>query len=130
VPGQTPLDSPEKSVLSDRLDSWKEIAAYLKRDVRTVQRYGRWLAARLPRPTSRLKLGWDKASELLKGTAPQVFTRVEQAAGAAYCGGSASGSEASGQGGSSFTRTHKIANGRIVNTIATSKPSRATSPIL
>jgi hypothetical protein len=65
VPGQTPLDSPEKSVLIDRLESWKEIAAYLKRDVRTVQRYGRWLAARLPRPTSRLKLGWDKASELL-----------------------------------------------------------------
>src|SRR5688572_20575087 len=24
---------------SDRLDSWKEIAAYLKRDVRTVQRW-------------------------------------------------------------------------------------------
>jgi tetratricopeptide (TPR) repeat protein len=39
VPGQTPLGPPEKSVLSDRLDSWKEIAAYLKRDVRTVQRW-------------------------------------------------------------------------------------------
>src|SRR6201984_1355087 len=75
VPSQTPLDSAEKPVSSDRLDSWKEIAAYLKRDVRTVQRYGRWLAALLPRPTSRLKLEWDKASELLKRTGPQVFTR-------------------------------------------------------
>lgn len=39
MPGQTPLDPPEKPVSSDRLDSWKEIAAYLKRDVRTVQRW-------------------------------------------------------------------------------------------
>src|SRR5215813_14647812 len=27
------------STLTDRLDSWKEIAAYLRRDVRTVQRW-------------------------------------------------------------------------------------------
>ena len=27
--------------LEDRLDSWKEIAAYLKRDVTTVQQIGR-----------------------------------------------------------------------------------------
>ena len=34
--GQTPVDPPE-----DRLDSWKEIAAYVKRGVRTVQRWER-----------------------------------------------------------------------------------------
>jgi Tol biopolymer transport system component len=33
--GQTPSERP----LGDRLDSWKEIAAYLKRDVTTVQRW-------------------------------------------------------------------------------------------
>lgn len=31
--------APETDVRSDRLDSWKEIALYLKRDVRTVQRW-------------------------------------------------------------------------------------------
>ena len=34
-PGTSPLDSPAE----DRLDSWKEIAAYLDRDVTTVQRW-------------------------------------------------------------------------------------------
>lgn len=34
--GQTPVDPVE-----DRLDSWKEIAAYVKRGVRTVQRWER-----------------------------------------------------------------------------------------
>ena len=34
--GETPLRTPQSE---DRLDSWKEIAAYLKRDVRTVQRW-------------------------------------------------------------------------------------------
>ena len=29
------------AVAKDRLDSWKEIAGYLKRDVRTVQRWER-----------------------------------------------------------------------------------------
>src|SRR5688572_5086126 len=33
-----PADSPPDSA-ADRLDSWKEIAAYLKRDVSTVQRW-------------------------------------------------------------------------------------------
>jgi hypothetical protein len=31
--------SPGPPQSEDRLDSWKEIAAYLKRDVRTVQRW-------------------------------------------------------------------------------------------
>jgi hypothetical protein len=30
---------PSERPLEDRLDSWKEIAAYLKRDVTTVQRW-------------------------------------------------------------------------------------------
>src|SRR5512135_2313717 len=30
---------PQVSAAADRLDSWKEIAVYLKRDVRTVQRW-------------------------------------------------------------------------------------------
>jgi TolB-like protein len=34
-PGTSPTESPPR----DRLDSWKEIAAYLKRDVTTVQRW-------------------------------------------------------------------------------------------
>lgn len=33
------LDSPETGSSPDRLDSWKDIAAYLKRDVSTVQRW-------------------------------------------------------------------------------------------
>ena len=39
---ETPLDSaPPPRPLSDRLDSWKKIAVYLKRDVSTVQRWER-----------------------------------------------------------------------------------------
>ena len=34
-----PPDPPESKAVSDRLDSWKEIAAYLKRDVTTVRRW-------------------------------------------------------------------------------------------
>src|ERR1700685_2611761 len=34
--GEPPLRTPQSE---DRLDSWKEIAAYLKRDVTTVQRW-------------------------------------------------------------------------------------------
>ena len=34
-----PPNAPQAQVASDRLDSWKEIAAYLKRDVTTVRRW-------------------------------------------------------------------------------------------
>ena len=34
-----PPDPPQATVVTDRLDSWKEIAAYLKRDVTTVRRW-------------------------------------------------------------------------------------------
>ena len=34
-----PLRAPVKLTRGDRLDSWKEIAGYLKRDIRTVQRW-------------------------------------------------------------------------------------------
>jgi tetratricopeptide (TPR) repeat protein len=34
-----PLDTASSSSAGDRLDSWKEIAVYLRRDVRTVQRW-------------------------------------------------------------------------------------------
>ena len=34
-----PMDRPGESSAGERLDSWKEIAAYLKREVRTVQRW-------------------------------------------------------------------------------------------
>ena len=38
--GEPSLGTPQSaSPLEDRLDSWKEIAAYLKRDVTTVQRW-------------------------------------------------------------------------------------------
>jgi hypothetical protein len=37
--GEPPLRTPQSE---DRLDSWKEIAACLKRDVRTVQRWENW----------------------------------------------------------------------------------------
>jgi hypothetical protein len=38
--GEAPLATPtSERPLEDRLDSWKEIAAYLKRDVTTVQRW-------------------------------------------------------------------------------------------
>ena len=37
-PPQFPPDAPAEDTI-DRLDSWKEIAAYLRRDVRTVQRW-------------------------------------------------------------------------------------------
>ena len=38
--GEQPLGSPPAETLpKDRLDSWKEIAAYLERDVTTVQRW-------------------------------------------------------------------------------------------
>jgi TolB-like protein/tetratricopeptide (TPR) repeat protein len=36
---ETPLGAPSVKPALDRLDSWKEIAAYLKRDVTTVQRW-------------------------------------------------------------------------------------------
>ena len=36
---ETPLGTPSVKPASGRLDSWKEIAAYLKRDVTTVQRW-------------------------------------------------------------------------------------------
>ena len=36
-----PIDSPNPLAETDRLDSWKEIAAHLKRDVSTVQRWER-----------------------------------------------------------------------------------------
>ena len=36
---ETPLSTPSVKPSVDRLDSWKEIAAYLKRDVTTVQRW-------------------------------------------------------------------------------------------
>ena len=38
---ETPLSTPSVKPALDRLDSWKEIAAYLKRDVTTVQRWER-----------------------------------------------------------------------------------------
>ena len=38
--GEPSLGTPQSARLpEDRLDSWKEIAAYLKRDVTTVQRW-------------------------------------------------------------------------------------------
>ena len=49
----------------DRLDSWKEIAAYLNRDVRTVQRWEK--TARLPvrrHPGGRLRTAYAYRSEL------------------------------------------------------------------
>lgn len=51
--------------VADRLDSWKEIAAYLHRDVRTVQRWEK--AARLPvhrHATSRLRTAYAYRTEL------------------------------------------------------------------
>ena len=36
--------------LEDRLDSWREIASYLKRDVTTVQRWEKGGNARPPAP--------------------------------------------------------------------------------
>jgi len=36
-----PVSGPDDRLSSDRLDSWKEIASYLGRDVRTVQRWER-----------------------------------------------------------------------------------------
>lgn len=36
---ELPSDAPESRVRESRLDSWKEIAAYLRRDVSTVQRW-------------------------------------------------------------------------------------------
>src|SRR5271170_2708258 len=35
----TPIPLPPRSDTEDRLESWKEIASYLKREVRTVQRW-------------------------------------------------------------------------------------------
>jgi hypothetical protein len=37
--GEPPLRTPQSE---DRLDSWKEIGACLKRDLRTVQRWEKW----------------------------------------------------------------------------------------
>jgi TolB-like protein/Flp pilus assembly protein TadD len=39
MPDSPQVDSREHAGLGDRLDSWKEIATYLRRDVRTVQRW-------------------------------------------------------------------------------------------
>ena len=39
VADRHPPGRPSEPPASDRLDSWKEIAAYLKRAVRTVQRW-------------------------------------------------------------------------------------------
>lgn len=44
--GGAPSLGPSKSSPEDRLDSWKEIATYLRREVRTVQRWE--ISARLP----------------------------------------------------------------------------------
>ena len=39
MPEPSPGTAPSERPLDDRLDSWKEIAGYLKRDVTTVQRW-------------------------------------------------------------------------------------------
>jgi hypothetical protein len=39
--GRTPNQGPPTRTLQDKLDSWKAIAAYVKRDVTTVQRWER-----------------------------------------------------------------------------------------
>ena len=49
----TPLSGPAESPLDGRLESWKEIAAYLRREVRTVQRWEK--SAGLP--VHRLQIG-------------------------------------------------------------------------
>jgi len=55
--GPSPRQTPQSATTShDRLDSWKEVAAYLKRDVTTVRRCERQFA--LPvRRLQRRKLG-------------------------------------------------------------------------
>ena len=51
-PGAPPSERPPGE---DRLDSWKEIAAYLDRDVTTVQR---WEKRRECRFTGTYMIGW------------------------------------------------------------------------
>ena len=40
-PASTPSATPPDAPSTERLDSWKDIASYLKRDISTVQRWER-----------------------------------------------------------------------------------------
>jgi TolB-like protein len=77
-----PTDGDGKSATSDRLDSWKEIAAYLKRDVTTVQRWEKKEGLPVHRQvhdklgsvyayTAELE-GWRKRHEAHEPSAPDV----------------------------------------------------------
>lgn len=58
-PSQAPRPSGD-----DRLDSWKEIAAFLQRDVRTVQRWEKHAGLPVHRHTSRLRTAYAYRSEI------------------------------------------------------------------
>jgi hypothetical protein len=67
--GQRPSD--------DRLDSWKEIAAFLHRDVRTVQRWEKQSGLPVHRPAdSRLRTAYAFRSELEAWWRAQNVTTV------------------------------------------------------
>ena len=58
-------DSSSDSPAADRLDSWKEIAAFLRRDVRTVQRWEKHAGLPVHRHSeARLRTAFAYRSEL------------------------------------------------------------------
>ena len=60
-----PEETPPDSTATDRLDSWKEIAAFLQRDVRTVQRWEKQAGLPVHRHAeSRLRTAYAYRSEL------------------------------------------------------------------
>src|SRR5207249_6895292 len=88
MPGTGPnnREEPSGSLASDRLDSWKEIAAYLKRDERTVRRWEEREGLPVHRHQhksraaifaykSELGAWWDNGRKRLEGQEPAAAAR-------------------------------------------------------
>src|SRR5437899_10601525 len=85
-PGPHNREEPSEPHVSDRLDSWKEIAAYLKRDERTVRRWEEREGLPVHRHQhksraaifaykSELGAWWDNGRKRLEGQEPAAAAR-------------------------------------------------------
>jgi hypothetical protein len=86
----------------------------------------------LPSLSQNARLRFIISTRLRPATMP-IESGVWNVVRQTQCAGAVSGTGPevfSGQGGRSFTSTHKIMNGRMVSAIATSSPSRVIRPIL
>src|SRR6187455_540954 len=78
-----PYSAAQNGMVNDRLDSWKEIAGYLKRGVRTVQRWERVSGLPVRRVASQRGAVYAFRAELdtwWRAQSPQSVAAVEQRA--------------------------------------------------